>query len=439
MLTKLQKSIERYIPPQLPGYDFICRVPVYVPVQEIGLTVWERRVQGLPFIQECVLTAIRIGAKSLPDLAGQFGLPENIMLQIVLQLDSEQLAAISCGDIVLTDLGKKVLDSQQKVKVLRNQLSRIFVNQITGEVSDIPPLGTCREPPRGQAYLLEVYPLNLEFLRGKFNTLATIYRESRLANVAFQSTADSAELYRILDISYHTLSYQREFCFVYLNQADHSLAFRFQSGIQTYEDVLAEQLNGRSLGALNLFSSPKRLCTASSEKERLPHDLIEAFKLRGVQSDWADSLEAAYYAERPLLDGELQDILYHCADFKVPRIFIQAPFLAELLNDDILRAIFSAHTKEVIVCYNRNDYQADAMLERMGKLQKNCTLTVVPSENISCVKFYFGTACAIQGQYAAKETVYQRHLYKLCAEITFNSANIKSLWNALSEIGVESF
>lgn len=134
--------------------------------------------------------------------------------------------------------------------------------------------------------------------------------------------------------------------------------------------AIAEQLNGRSLGALNLFSSPKRLCTASSEKERLPHDLIEAFKLRGVQSDWADSLEAAYYAERPLLDGELQDILYHCADFKAPRIFIQAPFLAELLNDDILRTIFSAHTKEVIVCYNRNDYQADATLERMGKLQK---------------------------------------------------------------------
>ena len=96
--------------------------------------------------------------------------------------------------------------------------------------------------------------------------------------------------------------------------------------------------------------------------------MIAAFKLRGAQSDWADLLEAAYYADRPLLDGELQDILYHCAAFKAPRIFIQAPFLAELLNDDILRTIFSAHTKEVIVRYNRNDYQADFILGRMGKL-----------------------------------------------------------------------
>ena len=331
-----------------------------------------------------------------------------------------------------------MLESQKKVKTLRSQLSRISVNQITGEVSDTPLLGTYREPPRGQAYLLEKYPLNLEFLRSQFDTLAVIYRESRLANVVFQSTAESAELYRILDISYHTLSYQREFCFVYLNQADRSLAFHFQSGIQAYADVLAEQLNCRHLGAWNLFSPPNRPCAASPEEEQLPHDLIAAFKLRGVQSDWADLLEAAYYADRPLLDGELQDILYHCAAFKAPRIFIQAPFLAELLNDDILRTIFSAHTKEVIVRYNRNDYQADFILGRMGKLRKDCVLTTVPSEDISSVKFCFGTACFIQGQYAAKETVYKRRLYKLCAEITFNSAQIDSLWNDLLEIGSEA-
>lgn len=55
MLSEWQKNVDKYIPPQLSGYDFICRVPVYIPVQEIGLTVWERRVQVLSFVQECVL------------------------------------------------------------------------------------------------------------------------------------------------------------------------------------------------------------------------------------------------------------------------------------------------------------------------------------------------------------------------------------------------
>lgn len=432
MLSEWQKSVEKYIPPLLPGYDFICRIPVYVPVQEIGLTVWERRIQALSFIQECVLTAIRIGVKSLPDLAEQFGLPESIMLQIISQLDSEQLAAVSGGDIILTDTGKSVLESQQKVKILRNQLSRVFVNQITGEVSDSPILGTYREPPRGQPYLQEVYPVTLDFLRGKFEILSAIYRESRLSNVVFHSTAiESSELYRILDISYHTLSYMREFCFVYLNQADHSLAFRFQSGIQTYADALSEQLNSHELGAWNLFSRPRRLCTASLEDDQLPTDLVAALKFRGAQDERVFSLEAAYYANRPLLDGELQDILYNCASFKAQRILIQAPYLAELLNDDIIRAIISPHTKEVIVHYNQNDLQAKHVLNQLTRNKKDCLLTSIPFQDISAVKFYFGSICAIEGKYVEKETIYRRRLYKLCARITFDYAQINSLWKEL--------
>lgn len=432
MLSEWQKNVEKYIPPLLPGYDFICRIPVYVPVREIGLTVWERRIQALSFVQECVLTAIRIGVKSLPELAEQFGLPESIMLQIISQLDSEQLAAVSGGDIILTDTGKSVLESQQKVKILRNQLSRVFVNQITGEVSDSPILGTYREPPRGQPYLLEVYPVTLDFLRGKFEILSAIYRESRLSNVVFHSTAvESSELYRILDISYHTLSYIREFCFVYLNQADHSLAFRFQSGIQTYADALSEQLNSHELGAWNLFSRPKRLCTASSEDDQLPTDLVAALKSRGVQDKQVFSLEDAYYANRPLLDGELQDILYNCASFKAKRILIQAPYLAELLNDDIIRAIISPHTKEVIVHYNQDDLQAEHVLAQLARNKKDCLLTATSFQDISVVKFYFGSSCAIEGKYVEKETIYRRRLYKLCARITFDDAQIDMLWKEI--------
>lgn len=73
MLSEWQKHIDKYIPPQLPGYDFFCRVPVYIPVQEISLTVWERRVQGLSFIHECVLTAMvqKLSLTSLSNLGYQ--------------------------------------------------------------------------------------------------------------------------------------------------------------------------------------------------------------------------------------------------------------------------------------------------------------------------------------------------------------------------------
>lgn len=432
MLSEWQKRVDQYIPQQLPGYDFVCRVPVYIPVQEIGLTVWERRVQGLSFIQECALTAIRIGAKSLPDLAGQFGLPETVMLQIVSQLDSEQLAAVSGGDIILTDTGRQVLEKQQKVKILRSQLSRVFINQITGEISDTPFLGTYREPPRGQPYLQEVYPVTLDFLRGRFETLAAIYRENRLANLVFQPVmVESAELYRILDISYQALSYVRESCFVYRNQEDQSLDFRFQSGIQAYADALSEQLSQQALGAWNLFSPPRRLCTAGPEDELLPAGLIASAGLRGNQGERLSAIEAAYFSDRPLLDGETGDILCHCSSFKADRIFIEAPYLGELLHDDAIRAIFSPHTKEVIVRYSQKDLQAKRILDKLSRLAANpeeCRLTTIPLPDLSSVKLYFGSVCAIQGQYAEKETVYRRHLYKLCARITFDPVQIDALW-----------
>lgn len=436
MLSEWQKHVDQYIPQHLPGYDFVCRVPVYIPVQEIGLTVWERRVQSLSFIQECVLMAICIGAKSLPVLAGQFGLPETIMLQIVSQLDSEQLAAVSGGDIVLTDVGRQVLEKQQKVKILRSQLSRVFINQITGEISDVPFLGTHREPPRGQPYLQEVYPVTLDFLRGRFETLATIYRETRLANLVFQSAmVESAELYRILDISYQTLSYVREFCFVYRNQEDQSLDFRFQSGIQAYADALSEQINQHILGAWNLFSPPRRLCTADPKDELLPAGLIEAASLRGSQSERLSAIEEAYFNDRPLLDGETKDILRHCFSFKADRILIEAPYLDEFLHDDAVQAVFSPNTKEVIVRYSQKDFQAKRILDKLSKQAaglKECKLTIVPLPDISSVKFYFGSVCAIEGQYAEKETVYRRHLYRLCARITFDPIRINTFWdNAL--------
>ena len=435
MLFEWQKHVQQYIPPQLPGYEFICRVPVYIPVQEIGLTVWERRVQDLTFIHQCALTAIRAGTRSLTDLAEQFGLPESVMLQIVSQLDSEQLAAVSSGAIILTAAGRQVLENQQKVKIQRSQLSRIFVNQITGEISDVPFLALRREPPRGQTYLQEIYPITLEFLRSRFDTLAAIYRENRLANLVFQQgAAESAELYRILDLTYRTMSYLRDFCFVYRNREDRSLDFRFQSGVQAYAAALSEQINSHGLGAWNLFSQPRRLCAAGPEEEALPAELIEAAGFRGSQGERLAALEAAYFRDRPLLDGEAEDILRNCFQFKAEEILIEAPYLGELLDDEGIHAVFSPHTREVTVRYSPDDFQAGHVLGKLRKqaaARKTCKFTAIPVPEIEGVTLCFGDVCAVRGRYAQKETLYRRSLYRLCAQVTFDGERIRPLREAL--------
>lgn len=433
MLYEWQKNIDRYIPEQLPGYNFICRIPVFIPVQEIGLTVWERRTQSLSFIHECVLSSINISTKSISELSVQFGVPENIMLQIVSQLDTEQLAAVSAGSIILTEKGRQVLQAQRKVQIVRNQMSRIFVNQITGEIADTPVNGAYKEPPRGVVYLNEIYPITLDFLRSRFEILSAIYRENRIEQIAFRPGAIvSAELYRILDIQYQILSYTKDFCFVYINQEDKSLAFRFQSGIQIYADALQNQLNKRENGAMNVLSQPIRTCTANFKDIELPHQLIEAVLSKAGQDKRLPAIETAYYMDRPLLDGEIEDILCHCSVFKADRILIEAPHIGELLNETVISALMSSHTHEVIINYNSCDFQAKRIIDKFRdytKRRNDCKLTLRSIQSITSVRLYLGNTCAIWGAYCPNETVYRRRLYKLCAHITFDPKQIETLWS----------
>ena len=326
--------------------------------------------------------------------------------------------------------------TKQKEQILRNQVSRIFVNQITGDITDVPPVGVYREPPRGEVYLNEVYPLSLEFLRERFDTLASIYRESRLERVAFRSgLVEEAELYRILDISYHTLSYIREYSFVYLNQEDGSLAFQFHSGIQAYSNALADQISARANGARNLFSQPSRLCEAAEIRPELPARLIEALTAVGKADERLPVIEAEYYKDRALLDGELADILRHCSMFKAERILIRVPYLGEYLTGDAIAEILSTHTKEVIIEYSATDAQAKKLIgtirERAAK-RKDFKLVARTSRSIASIGLYFGNMCAIQGQYASRDTIYRLHLYKLCAQVTFDSERIEKLWDTVA-------
>lgn len=432
MLHNWQKQIEKYIPDALPGYDFVCRVPVFIPVREIGLIVWERKVQGLTFVQECILTAIGSGTKSLVDLATQFGVPESIMLQIVAQLDTEQLAAISSGNIVLTAMGKQVLQGQKKVKILRNHFSRVFINQVTGGISDVPFTGMFKEPPRRQVYLQEVYPITLDFLRSRFDTLAAIYRDNRLANAELHSRIiEEAELYRILDISYQTLSYLRDYCFVYVNQEDQSLTFRFHSGVQAYADTLLEQINHHQSGAWSLLSRPIRPCKTNENEDQFPAQLMAALSLNTTQDERLAAIEDAYYQDRPLLDGEIEDILQNCASFKPGRILIEAPYLGDFLTETAIRALLSSHAKEIIIRYSKDDRNAEnvlSMLKKLARTKKDCNITLHSAPSISSIKMYFDNTCAILAYYQSKETVYHCHIFKLCAHITFNSAQIDRLW-----------
>ena len=117
--------------------------------------------------------------------------------------------------------------------------------------------------------------------------------------------------------------------------------------------------------------------------------------------------------------------------FKAESIFIEAPYLADFLTDTAISGLLSQHTKSVVLHYDSNDRSAANIIrkiqERVKKQSDKKTL-ILKETSINSVKFYFGNACAIYASYNAKRTVYGRHVYKLCARVSFNSDEIQQLW-----------
>ena len=433
MLNEWQKNFKKYIPKQIPGYDFVSRVPIYIPIKTINISVWERQIQRLSFIQECILFSISINSKSIDELADEFGVPESVMIQIISDLDTEQLAGVSAGMLVLTDKGKNALQEQKRTKIVQNKIGGLHVNQITGEITDAPLVGTFNEPPFGQTYLNERFSVVIEFLRRNFETVATIYNESITDNYSFQKNIDSAKLYRILDILHSELSYIKEYCLVYINQDDKTLSFQFQSGIQAYSEALSEQLKQNEKGAWNLLKQPPRQSFEQTVNV-LPVKLIETTTSKVNSEKRAELAETEYYNARPLLDGEINDILQHISDFRAEKVYMEAPYLNEFINNDVLSAIFSSHTKELIVRYSGNDRNADKIINNMKsipKKQKRFRLDTKSIYNCSYVKIYIGDKCAIVGSYKKFDTIYHMPIYRLNANITYDKKVIDGYWSEL--------
>lgn len=441
-MTTWEKEFEKYIPPTLAGYDFVSRIQVFIPMKIFGINILERQVHSLTFIYSSVMTSVLCGNRQISKLAELFGVHDSIMLQIVSQMDTQNLVSISAGEVVLTPEGRNALDTLTKIQIQRRQLNNLYLNQITGEISEKRPSGIYTEPPKNHVYLHENYLLTADFLQSKFDELSLVYKESQVDAVVFgaQSTLDT-ELYRILDVVYEELVYICDGCFVYLNQEDKSLSFKFSSGIQIYEETLQNQLSQQSRlpGVQRLLSKPVKMPAPSEKqiKHVLPHVLITATKQHGEKYVRQQVIEDAYFTDRPLLDGEIVDILLHANERKPEEVFIKMPYLDEYLIPSVINFLTCMQTvKRLIICHDNRDRSAERIirdLKSQTRSKKNFVLTVVPLDSIWELLILLGTYCAIRATFEEMETVYRGKIYRTCAEITFDSSLIRSSWNEIIE------
>ena len=148
--------------------------------------------------------------------------------------------------------------------------------------------------------------------------------------------------------------------------------------------------------------------------------MIEAFASNASSADQANIIEKEYYKDRLLLDGEISDILSNCSDFKANKIFIEAPFLNEIINGDIVSSLLSPHTKELTIKYSKADLSSKRiinLLKSSSKNRKDISLTLQESGfNLFCKNYYREPMCYSRTLYTKRYSSSTQNIQALCTD-----------------------
>lgn len=433
MMFSWQKSAKKHIPKEVPGYDFVRNYDVFIPYKEVRLSVLERQAIALQLVQECVMTSIGAGTHDVADLSGQFGVAEEIMVQILSQLDNARLVGISDNQVNLAPMGRSVLKEQKRIAISKEQSSSLFVNLITGDISETKPAPSFKTPNYSALYLDEEFQADLKFFRDHFDDVADIYNSNITSHIVFRHpSVISAQLYRITDITFSRLFYLRERCAVYINREDRSLIFRFSSGNLTYQEAFTTQLNEVKTGAMRLLNS--QLLPEAPEDMKVqpgrPEELINAFGLFCDELTKTSAIEEAFFRDRPLLDGEIADMLNNFRDFGEKAVYLSLPVYSDFLTDTAISALCETVEKLILV-HHKTDKSAGYVIEKVKKQFKEkaeSSLLVRDDAIPSTVFILFGAACAVRATYVPLRTAYNRRVYRIDGTVTYDPSTVKNYW-----------
>jgi len=362
------ESISKYIPPYNSGYRFIKKVIVYIPYQEVGLSVLERKVTNLSLTYETVLKLLEQGVNDIDEMTIMLGLDIDIYKEIIAQLAIEDLVNVSGMSISLSVKGTQALKDLMKIAIVKNQINRIYTNLITGEIEK-GELNNLHERLTPNCICLDqCMKVDIQFFRDHFIEIDSIYNKDKIDESGFiNQSVEHETLYRILDLVYSEARYYPTDCFVYINDDDSSLLFSFENDKSSiYATTLISQISNNIGGAMNLFkrggSSNQQINSNNpQEKVQALTELVGLIEQRTKTIVPTDEIEAHYYKDRYLLDGEINDILMNCNDYKPNDIIICSINMKNYLQDNnLLDTLLSSNpSANISFIYDEKEHGID--------------------------------------------------------------------------------
>lgn len=366
------EAISKYIPPQNVGYRFIKRAIVYIPYQEVGLSILERKETHLSFVYETVLKLLAQGVNDIDQMSILLGLDINIYKEIIAQMAVEDLVNVCEMSITLSSKGKQALQDLIKIVIAKSQINRIFTNLVNGEIETEEHNNFCDRPKPNCMCLDQCLKVDIQFFRDRFAKIENTYNKDKIDEVVFTTQSKEREtLYRILDIVYQETRYLATNCFVYINDEDSSLLFSFENDKNSlYAATAMSQVSNNVVSAMNLFreyelSNPQIKLCYSEEKEQALKELIGLIEQRAKTTIPTEDIESHYYVDRYMLDGEIKDVLLNCNDYKPQNITVCSSYIKDFLQDNNLIDMLLSLNPSITITfvYNNKEYGIDKSIE----------------------------------------------------------------------------
>jgi predicted transcriptional regulator len=439
------ETLKNYIPPKNTGFRFVKRAVVYFPIKEVGLHILERKQQRLSLVYETILKLISLGIKDIEKMAELLGLEVDVYKEVIAQMSQEDIIYVTELTMGLTSKGKEALQDQKKVTVEKNQLNRIFVNQLTGEIYDDEPNSLIERPQPSNMCLDGVVNADLDYFRNNFITLSEIFKKNSASEVIFSKTDEESYLYRIIDIAYENTHFASKSCYVYISEDDNSFMFSFENDKDSqYMTIALNQINKSYSGAQKIFDNGIQVKAQkieyNEEKGKALNNLLALLEKRSKTTVSTESIESLYYSDRYLLDGEIRDLLISCEEYKPKHIIIISPFIKRLFEDNyIVDILASINAENITIYYDQTEYGVVRSLEFFARQigdNKKDVLNLYPLYNeidITGSKIIIDPGFQICVGYEKVQDNSGHELIKKIAEISFDKIKIQKFLTDFDE------
>lgn len=372
-------DLNKLIPPLKSGYNFIKSIKLYIPYKEIGLKILVRKEQPLPFFYEIILKLVDIKYNEIHKISELTGVEEEILNDVVGEMSGLDLLYIKGNIISLTPKGKESLNNLKKSVIEKEELNKIYINAITGEIKDLARI--YQRPDYMSPCLDEKIKITDNFITNHFSDFDEYYqRRQEDYEVKEQHNNIRNEIYQIIGKEYKKLCYVEERAFVYKNIRDNDLLFECENDPENiYGTTLAKQVYDCT-GARSFLVPPfkcdkylGRQVGIDSMKNENTKKLIQVLLNNAtVDNKSKEEVEEYYFVDRYLFENEYYDILTSLKNIKPSEVVISSGKLSEILSDEVISALQAIVNKTKIhIIYDKNEHKINQLKSKFMNYMKN--------------------------------------------------------------------